>query len=361
MVTKKKSTKKKPVRKKTTRKKAAVNKSPTPSHTAALKTKAQGAPKKDGTPEDAVVKALDGKAWLLGSNTTRGKVEEVIPIGIGSIDHHILGVGGWAVGRASEVYSPEGTGKTSLMLKSLAGAQVEGGVAILAETEAALDPTWASDVHDVDIDRLVLIEPEYLDGEGGAVDLIMQAVEAIPSGVGPNLVALDSVAATPTKKEIEEGLTGKDKVAERAKHLSKACRMFAAMLKKHRVHLMFVNQVRDNIGVMFGDQYTTPGGHAVKFLASVRIQMLGGTAYKGTGARSGEHLGKDVLVIAAKNKLYPPWRKARVRLDYATGWDDDWSTLWLAKEKELVGARSRNVYEARTKLGWPVATTEAPL
>lgn len=307
---------------------------------------------------EAVAKALGSKAWISGKRTHRGAVSEVIPFGIDAIDRYVLGIGGLAVGRASEMYSPEGTGKTSLMLKALAGAQREGGLAILAETEAALDLDWASEVHGVDLDKLVLIEPDCLDGEDGATELIIKAVQSIPPGVGPNLVALDSIAATPTLREIEDGLTGKDKVAERAKHLSKACRRFATLLKKHRVHLMFINQVRENIGVMFGDQYTTPGGHAVKFLASVRLQLLGGKAYKNPG---GEHLGKDITVLAAKNRHHPPWRKCRVRLDYATGWDNEWSTMWLAKEKELIEPRAKGAKAyalALEKLGWPLPEPE---
>ena len=131
------------------------------------------------------------------------------------------------------------------------------------------------------------------------------------------------------------------------------------MLKQHRACILFINQVRDNIGVMFGDQYTTPGGHAVKFFASVRLQLLGGKAYK--DAKSGEHRGKDITVIAAKNKLHPPWRKGRVRLDYETGWDDDWSTVWLAKELGLIEPRARKVSVAREKLGWPAKEEEVEL
>lgn len=285
-----------------------------------------------------------------------GEVEEVIPTGISVIDRHVLGIGGLPVGRSSEVFGPEGVGKTSFMLKCLAQAQQGGGLAILAENETSLQPDWARDVHGVNINKLVLIEAESMEQ---TTDSILTVINAIPPGVGPNLVSWDSIAQTPTREEIETGLDKDQRIGVRARQLSRTCRLLARALKKKRVHLMFVNQIRTKIGVMFGDPTETPGGHAVKFYASARLSLLGGKAVK---ADDGLHDGKDIIVRAVKNKLYPPWRDARVRLTYEDGWDEEWSTLYHAKENDKAGARAsgpKALLAAYEALGWPVP--EAPL
>lgn len=301
----------------------------------------------------AVLLALEkefGKeaAGLLGYGA-HSAVSEVIPTGLTVLDRYVLGIGGLPCGRMSEVYSEEGTGKTSLMLHCLAACQRAGGFSILAETENALDPDWAAEVHGIDPDALVLLEPDSLED---TTQRIAQAITAVPPNAGPVLVAWDSIASTPTKLEIEDGVVGSDAVAARARHLSRACRVLAKLLKDSRVHLMFINQVRDRIGVMFGSKQTTPGGHAVKFHSSVRFKLFGGKKVEGA---FGEHKGKDITVVGVKNKLHPPWRKARLRLDFATGFDEQWSTLSHAKDRKLAKPRSRGKVayrEALTKLGW---------
>lgn len=285
-------------------------------------------------------------ATLLGAPTLRCRVDEVIPTGIDVLDHHVLGIGGLPCGRISELYSVEGIGKTSLMLLCLAGAQEAGGIGILVETENALQPSWAENTHNVDTDRLLLIEAEALED---TISRIHTAVQAVPRSAGPTLIAWDSLASTPTKSEIETGVTN---VGERARLLSGFCRRISGKLKAHRTHLMIVNQVREKIGAMFGDKFVTPGGHAVKFHASIRLQLFPEAAVKDN---AGDHVGRIIGVRATKNKLYPPWRMAHMRLDYVDGWDDKWSTMRLAKERKLIPPRSRSDAQyqvALQKLGW---------
>ncbi len=289
----------------------------------------------------------DEAATLLGNPDLRCSVDEVIPTQLNVLDHHVLGIGGWPCGRISEVYSEEGVGKTSLMLHCLAAAQAIGGVAILIETENALQPSWAENTHNVDTDNLLLMEADTLED---TLKRINEAVAAIPKSAGPSLIAWDSVASTPTKGEIE---SGEVKVGERARMLSTFCRRIGGKLKAHRAHLMVLNQVREKIGVMFGDKFVTPGGHAFKFHASVRLQMFSGKAVK---KDNGDHIGRDVTVLAVKNKLYPPWRKTKLRLDFKDGWDEKWSTLYLAKQRKLIAPRVRSdaaYHEAIEKFGWP--------
>ncbi len=298
----------------------------------------------------AAVRAAFGKeaALLLGKGGSRSEVSECIPTGIDVVDRYLLGVGGLPVGRIVELYSQEGAGKTSFLLAALAGAQREGGVAILAETEQALSTERAA-VMGVDLDALVLLQPGHME------ELLVQvetAVLSVPKSAGPILVGWDSVAATPTKKEVEEGLEGGAAMGERARILSLAMRKLPNLVSERRCCLVLINQIRDKLGVVFGDRTTTPGGHAVKFAASIRLQLFSGAAVK---SKEG-HTGKDVTFLVQKNRLAPPFRKAKVRLDYATGWNDSWSTLEHAKNLELIAEDARGkeaLEEARRKLGWP--------
>jgi recombination protein RecA len=247
----------------------------------------------------------------------------------------------------AEGFVVHNSGKTSFLLAALAGAQREGGVAILAETEQALSAERAV-VMGVDLDSLVLLQPGHME------ELLVQvetAVLSVPKSAGPILVGWDSIAATPTKKEVEEGLEGGVAMGERARILSLAMRKLPKLISERRCCLVLVNQIRDKLGVVFGDHTTTPGGHAVKFAASIRLQLFSGAAVK---SKEG-HTGKDVTFLVQKNRLVPPFRKAKVRLNYATGWSNEWSTLEHAKNLELIAEDARGkeaLEEARRKLGW---------
>lgn len=276
---------------------------------------------------DAVVAAIRkgfGKhsVGLLGEGGD-SEVVEVIPTGIAVIDHYVLGCGGLPRGRMVEVYSEEGGGKTSFTWAAIRGVLAEKGVAILSETEDALNLERA-ETFGVDLDRVVLLEPDHLEDNLAKAEV---ALEALDPKV-PSLFVWDSIASCATKDEVEKGLSGKEVWDSRAKTLSHACRVLSKIAKRKGTTLLFVNQVREKIGVMFGDKYTTPGGKAVKFFASIRLQLFPGKSLKNS---ADEHTGKLITFLSVKNRCASPYRKARVRLDYDTGWNDVWSTLEHAK------------------------------
>jgi len=284
----------------------------------------------------------------------------LIPTGIDVIDNYIIGVGGLPEGRIIELFSEESGGKTTFGHTFLAAAQRAGGTAVLAETEQVFDPSRAAALG-VDLNTLIILNGEYLEV---VVEQIEGVLDAIREERGwPAVIVWDSIAQTPTKSEWAEGFGAGSKPGERAKALSEAMRTLAGRVKKARCVLVCINQVRDNIGVMFGAAYTTPGGHAVKFAASVRLQIFGGKAIKN---KTGEHEGKDITLVAVKNKLAPPWRKCRVRLWYdERGWDNQWSTVSHAKDREVIPKGTRydaNGHMTAAKaLGWklPVIDTTA--
>src|SRR5574337_698181 len=295
-----------------------------------------------------------GTALVLGSGAgMRSEVTDVIPLGIDPLDHYVVGIGGLPCGRVVEVYSEEGGGKTSLLIAALAAVQREDGLAVLEETENALQEERLT-VFGMDRDRLLIIQPDTLEE---TMQEMQAVLEAAPKGGGPILIGWDSVAATPTVDEVKNGVAPDKGFDNRARILSQAFRQIVPLAAEKRACIFIVNQTREKIGVMFGDKTTTPGGKAIKFAASLRMQILGGKAVK----KGEAHIGKDVTIIASKNKLATPWRKARVRLNYDTGWDNEWTTLEFAKdlnliEQDAVGPEA--LQKARAKLfgcGWDPA------
>lgn len=284
------------------------------------------------------------------------KPKEVIPTGLEALDHYVLGIGGLPVGRIVELYSEEGAGKSSMAYTFLGAAQRAGGSAVMVETEHAFDP-GRPQVFGAKVEDLLLMQPDHL---GDVLKITESLCKYLGSlGGGPSVLVWDSVAATPTKAEFEGGIAGDaGHGADRARELSRAMRILTKQVAQSRACLVCVNQIRENIGVMFGDKYTTAGGRAIKFHASIRLQILGGAKVEAKG----EHTGKDVTLMTVKNKLAPPWRKARARLSYENGWDNDWTTLSHAKDKDLVASRARvgkaTMKEARSALGWPWVETE---
>lgn len=290
----------------------------------------------------AINKGFKGAAQRLGQGA-KSDVREVIPTGLDNLDKYVLGPGGLPVGRITELFSEEGAGKTSLLLQAMGACQRAGGLAIMVETETALDSQRAA-TFGVDLDQVVLLQPEHIPEAGRQIEL---ALESLPKGVGPVLVGWDSVAATMSKQEAEEGLSDKESFDKRAKEFSAMMRVLGPLVAKSRAHLLLVNQVRANIGVMFGDKFTTPCGKGIKFHASIRLQMFPGKAIKDA---AGQHLGKDITIIAVKNKLTRPFRKTKIRLWFDKGFDADWGVLNHAKDLKLIDARSRDVAAARKAL-----------
>lgn len=293
---------------------------------------------------------LGADSAIMLSEGNRSEVTEVIPTGISVLDHYLLGCGGLPVGRMIEVYGPEGAGKSSLMYAFLAAAQREKGVAIYCETEFAFSENRAV-LFGVNPEELALLQPNNLEE---TYDAMVAALNAIPEGVGPNLLVWDSIAATPPKAE-QEGEAADIAMGKRAQMLNKLCRNIPQLAAKKRCSVVFVNQVREKIGVMFGSPETTPGGASVKFFASARIRIGAGKPLK-DGA---DEIGRDAEVKMKKNKLAPPHREALLRLKYEEGWDERWSTISHAKDQEVVPANTKTTNKAYgdslASLKWPAS------
>lgn len=283
------------------------------------------------------------------------QMTEFISSGIDVLDNYILARGGYPEGRWSEVAGPEGCGKSALGYRFLAMTQKAGGDAVLIDMERSFDEDRA-EVYGVDLDTLMVIQPDH--GEQAFQQL--EAILRMAGGEVPMGIVFDSLAAAVPMATLD-GDKMTDRVGALAALVSSSIRKLNGYLGPARAHIMVINQIRENIGVMFGDKTTTPGGKALKFYASVRIQFFGGKALK--DKRTNEHTGKIVTVVAIKNRLTPPFRKVRIRLDYAIGFNNVWSTLEHAKTMKLVvpredgfkgkAATGEEAYAAALeKLGW---------
>lgn len=292
----------------------------------------------------------DESVVRLGEEQAASEIKEVIPTGVEVVDRYLLGCGGLPVGRMGEIYSEEGVGKTSFAMSCAAGAQREGGVVVWCETEGAINSERFT-LFGADVNDLLVCQPDCIERAGEEIEV---ALGALPKGSGPHLIVWDSVAATPTRKELEGGIEDYKAIpGERARALGMIVRLLKDKIIEKRAALLFINQIRHKVGVMFGDPETTPGGFPIKFAASYRIKL-----YSGKGVKDGdEHTGKAVTFSGVKNRMATPWRKVSVRLDFASGWDNDWSTLNHAKDRKLVEesarASAKSLAEARTALGWP--------
>jgi recombination protein RecA len=230
---------------------------------------------------------------------------EVIPSGCLSLDL-ALGVGGLPRGRIIEIYGPEAGGKTTVSLHAVAEAQKRGGIAAFIDAEHALDPAYAKRLG-VDIDNLLISQPDY--GEQG-----LEIAETLVRSNAVDIIVIDSVAALVPKAEIE-GEMGDMQMGLQARLMSKALRKLTAVVGKSKTVLIFINQLREKIGIMFGNPETTPGGRALKFYSSVRLDVRASEKIK----EGDKIIGARVKVKVAKNKVAPPFREGMFTLIHGQG------------------------------------------
>jgi recombination protein RecA len=247
---------------------------------------------------------------------------EVIPTGAVSIDY-ALGVGGMPRGRVVEIYGPEASGKTTLALQVIAQAQKGGGLAAFVDAEHALDSTYAQKLG-VDLDGLLVSQPD--NGEQA-----LEIVEVLVRSGSVDVVVVDSVAALVPRAEIE-GEMGDAQVGLQARLMSQALRKLTGVVSKSKTCLIFINQLREKIGVMFGNPETTTGGRALKFYASVRVDIR-----RIASIKDGDTvIGGRTRVKIVKNKLAPPFREAEFDVMYGEGISREGDLLDLAVEHKVV-------------------------